>query len=1093
MKLVSWSVMAVIAVAVFTSIPSRCVAVTAPQHTPEQLAAFQEATSLLKQINQLYAAGKYSTAIPLAKRVLELIEKVVGANNPYYAMPLTLLANLYKAQGNYQQAQPLYEQALALRHKTLPANDPSIVINLQDLGDIYREEGKYQQAQSLLEQAKAIALQIWKTNDPRIANILNSLGMLYRQQGNYQQAQLLYKRALEIRQKATNVDDILVANSFNNLAELYEAQGKYKQAQPLFERALKITENAQGKNTPLVANSLNNLGDLYYLQGKYQEAQPLYQSALKIRESVLGAAHPDVATSLNSLGNLYYAQGDYRKAQPLDQRALEINEKAMGVDHPLVAISLNNLAELYEAQGNYQQAEPLLQHALTIREKAFGAEHPDVATSLNNLAALYYAQDNYQQAQPFYLRALAINEKALGADHPDVANTLSNLAALYDSQGQYQQAQPLYERALAIRKKVLSANHPLVALSLNNLAWLYSAQGNYQQAKLLYEQALGISKNVIGVNHPLVANSLNNLAWMYTAQGDISQATSFLNQGLTVEEYNLALNVAIGSELQKQYYIKTILATTDEAMSLSLQSAPNNPDAARLALTTVLRRKGRVLDAVANSLQILRTQLEDKPEAKKLFDQLQSVLQQQSGLISKGAFRQTADEYKTRLEQLEADRQKLEAQISSFSAEFRIETQPVELKTIRSRIPKDAALVEIVQYRPFNAKANKQQRWGKLRYAATVVRSDAEPKWVDLGEAEAIDNSVSSLRKALSSASSSNVQQLARALDQQVMTPIRPLLGNARQLIISPDGQLTLIPFEALRDEQDQYLIQRYAFSYLTSGRDLLRFDSAAQSRSEPVVLANIDYDKTATASQPNPSNLRGSLDERPSDWATVSCCTALQDTQEANTVKSLFPNAKILLGAEATKTALQQIHGPEILHLATHGLFFPDREISEPSINGTQQLPKFFKLENPLLRSGLALAGFNNRTKTPVGGDNGVLTAMEVAGLDLRGTQLVVLSACETGLGDVKVGDGVYGLRRALVIAGSQSQVLSLWSVGDEATSTLMVKYYQNLKAGQGRHEALQAAQRELLNTPKYQHPFFWAAFVPSGEWTPLHSEKRK
>jgi len=336
------------------------------------------------------------------------------------------------------------------------------------------------------------------------------------------------------------------------------------------------------------------------------------------------------------------------------------------------------------------------------------------------------------------------------------------------------------------------------------------------------------------------------------------------------------------------------------------------------------------------------------------------------------------------------------------------------------------------------------------------------------------------------------VQQLARTLDQQVMSPIRPFLGNARQLLISPDGELSLVPFEALKDEQGKYLIQRYAFSYLTSGRDLLRFESVTQSRGNPVVLANVNYDNaTVTTFKPNSSHLRGS-EQRPGNWATTTCCSSLDNQTEATAIKNVLPNAQILLGADATKTAVQQLHGPAILHLATHGLFFPNQEISlrESLGDGFDKQPpgKVLKLENPLLRAGLALAGFNKRKEKIEGGDDGVLTAMEIAGLDLRGTQLVVLSACETGLGDVKVGDGVYGLRRALVIAGSQSQVLSLWSVDNIATTALMSKYYQNLKAGKGRHEALQAAQREMLNTPNYQHPYFWASFIPSGDWKPLH-----
>ncbi len=203
--------------------------------------------------------------------------------------------------------------------------------------------------------------------------------------------------------------------------------------------------------------------------------------------------------------------------------------------------------------------------------------------------------------------------------------------------------------------------------------------------------------------------------------------------------------------------------------------------------------------------------------------------------------------------------------------------------------------------------------------------------------------------------------------------------------------------------------------------------------------------------------------------------------------IKAIFPETTLKLGQSATETAIKQLHSPSILHLATHGFFLSDPEVKLVNDEFGKQ-PKVLNLENPLLRSGLALAGANNRNQVSSGANDGVLTALEVAGLSLRGTQLVVLSACETGLGDVKVGDGLYGLRRALVIAGSQSQVLSLWKVSDAGTKELMVKYYQGLKAGKGRHEALRDAQLEMLKNPSYQHPFYWASFVPSGDWTPLH-----
>ncbi len=1051
------------------------------------------ATSLNNLALLYLAQGSYQKAEPLYLRALAILEKLLGKEHPDVATSLNNLASLYQAEGNYEKAEPLYLRSLEIREKVLGKEHPDVANSLNNLASLYRAQGSYQKAVPLYVRSLAIYEKVHGKEHPDVALSLNNLALLYLTQGNYEKAEPLYLRALAIREKVVGKEHPDVAQSLNNLAGLYQAQGSYEKAEPLYLRSLAIREKVLGKEHPLVATSLNNLAGLYSEQGSYQKAEPLLVRSLAIYEKALGKEHPLVASSLNNLAELYREQGSYEKAEPLYLRSLRIFEKVLGKEHPDVANSLNNLALLYYTQGSYQKAEPLLVRSLAIREKALGKEHPNVATALNNLAQLYKAQGNYKKAEPLFVRSLAIDEKVLGKEHPLVATALNNLALLYQDQGNYKKAEPLFVRSLAIREKALGKEHPNVATALNNLAFLYQAQGNYEKAEPLYVRSLAIIEKALGKEHPNVATSLNNLASLYQALNDITRATDFFRRGLTIQEHNLELIFAVGSEQRKQDYARTFTGTTDRIISLSLQKAGNNPTVARLALTTVLRRKGLVLDAVTDNIQTLRSQLANQPETQKLFDDWLNVNQQLSTLVYRGQGKQSPTEYQTQFKQLETEKQRLEEAISTKSAEFRTVTQPVELAAIQTTIPKDAALVEIVRYKPFNAKAKQAEKWGKPRYAAAVLRSSGEPKWVDLGDAATIDKSVADLRTALkqkppdpytyrvappANKPTQSLEQLARTLDQQVMAPIRPLLGDARHLLLSPDGQLTLIPFEALKDEQNKYLIQRYAFSYLTSGRDLLRFQLPSQSRSNPVVFANIDYDQQQTATA---SAMRGSENRRSADLASLQFGSLDNTKEEANKIKEIFPDTKIISGKQATEAVIKQLQAPSILHLATHGFFVPDQQQDFVETRNFASL----RLENPLLRSGLALAGINNRTKALSNNNDGVLTALEVAGLNLRGTQLVVLSACETGLGDVKVGDGLYGLRRALVIAGSQSQLLSLWVVSDEGTKDLMVKYYQNLKLGKGRHEALREAQMQLLKTPGYEHPYYWASFVPSGDWS--------
>ncbi|WP_347280011.1 tetratricopeptide repeat protein [Leptolyngbya sp. FACHB-8] len=787
---------------------------------------------------------------------------------------------------------------------------------------------------------------------------------------------------------------------------------------------------------------------------------------------------------------------DYRATEPLYQRSLSILESTLGENHPDVAISLNNLAELYRLQGNYEAAEPLYQRSLSIRESALGENHPDVATSLNNLALIYQAQGNYRAAEPLYQRSLSIYETALGENHPDVGSSLNNLASLYRVQGNYRVAEPLYQRSLSIRESALGENHPDVATTLNNLALLYRAQGNYRIAEPLYQRSLSIYESALGENHPNVALSLSNLSVLSWSQEDITAALMWMNRSAEIEETNLALMLAIGSEARKQAYLNTLAGTANRAISLHMQAAEEQPEAARLALTTLLRRKGRVLEATSDTFLALRQQL--TPENQALLEELRLVETQRASAV----FEDTVVDAE-RLRTLENRAEELQNLLAQRSAEFRAETQPATIAAVQQQIPADAALVELVRYQPYNPTASQQEQWGAPRYAAYVLQQGGEPRWVDLGEATPIDAQVFAFREALRS-SQSDVQRVARSLDAQLMQPIRALVGDATHLLISPDGQLSLIPFAALMDENNQYLVKRYTFTYLSSGRELLRTRRHTTPRQGAVLVANPDFGQ---AQFPVAARVEG---DRPAtgstrsvDFNTLTGFAPLPGTQqEAEAIVPLLPNLTLLEGSQATEERLKEVQGPSLLHIATHGFFLQDQEclaasnvrslgdataVIESTGDSTPCIPTPRTVENPLLRSGLVLAGVNGRSQRQGNREDGVLTAQEVAQLDLYGTQLVVLSACETGLGNVVNGEGVYGLRRAFGLAGAESQLMSLWKVDDTGTSQLMSRYYQRLMAGEGRSAALRDVQLELLNTGAYSHPYYWASFIFSGEWQPL------
>jgi CHAT domain-containing protein len=839
--------------------------------------------------------------------------------------------------------------------------------------------------------------------------------------------------------------------------------GKYQEALPLVQMALKIRESQLGPNHPDVAMSLNNLAVLYEKQGRYREAELIHQRSLKIEESQLGENHPNVALTLNNLAFLYHRQGRYAEAEPLFQRSLKIREQQLGPNHLDVALTLNNLAVLYEDQGRYAEVEPLYQRSLKIREQQLGLNHPDVAISLNNLAALYQGQNRNRDAEPLLKRALKIREQRLGADHLDVATSLNSLAFLYNQEGRRNEAESLYQRSLRIRESRLGPNHPDVAISLSNLALLYQNQGRNANAEQMLKQSLEIRAKQFGVGHPSVSLSLNNLAGFYQRQGRYSEALAFWHRGLESEEINLRANLLVGAEAQKQDYIKQFRKTIDVTISFHLQDQPNNPQAAELALTTLLRRKGRILDVTVNSLDRLRQNL--TPEDQKLLDQLIERTSQLAKLPYSPLQRNNPQQYREIFQALTQEVNERQSTLARRSAAFREETESATIAAIQQQIPHNAALVEIVRYQPLNIKAD--QQWGNDRYGAYILNRDGKITAVDLGEAKPIDQLISAFQADLQDPLI-DVRSTAQKLESAVMRPIRAQLPkHTQQILLSPDSQLNLIPFAALVDADNRYLIESYAISYLSSGRDLLRFTKSSMKSTAPLIVANPDYDnatKTTTAAQ---IANRRSIRFKRSGFDSL-----IGTEQEGRTIAQKLPGAILLTGAQATEAALQQVKSPRILHLATHGFFEP----GDVSVIG----------DNPLLRSSLALAGANTLNGGNSNSD-GIFTALEASQLNLQGTQLVVLSACETGLGDVANGEGIYGLRRAFALAGAQMQVMSLWKVDDAATQQLMVRYYDALLAGKGRSEALYLTQRGLLQDPQYSHPYYWASFIPSGNWQPL------
>jgi CHAT domain-containing protein len=647
---------------------------------------------------------------------------------------------------------------------------------------------------------------------------------------------------------------------------------------------------------------------------------------------------------------------------------------------------------------------------------------------------------------------------------------------------------------LRLAENALGQEHTSVTGYRNDLAMVYCTIGKYANGEALYRQSLAVHEQKAAMGNPAVQETLLGLARCSAAQAHTADAVKFQSQVSEIEERYVSLNLATGSEREKLAFLDNLNSRLSRNISLHVQIAPNDATARDLAVTSILRRKGRVQDAMSAGLAALRSRF--NTDDQKLFDQLNQTTAELARVVLSAPQEKTAAEREQRIKALEKRKEDLEEQIGQRSAGFYHQTAPVTLAAIRSDIPSGAALIEFAIYRPFDPKSPESPNaYGEPRYVAYVVRTDSEVRWSELGSAKEIDALVAQMRAAVRDPQRKDTQHLARELDTRVMQPIRPLLGDATRLLVSPDGELNLVPFAALVDEQGRYLIQRYSFTYVTSGRDLLRMQVARESKSSPLVVANPNFgaqalNETTVAVATNGTSSRSLSDTYFAPLAATE--------NEARSIQMLFPDATVLTGVKATETAVKEVAAPRILHLATHGFFLYDepavaptvaiaRDVSVPRARGSRSTPGAAS-ENPLLRSGLAFAGANLRNGK---GDDGILTALEASGLNLWGTKLVVLSACDTGVGEVRTGEGVYGLRRAFTLAGAESLVMSLWPISDFTTRTLMTSYYQNLKQGVGRGEALRQVQLDMLKKNPRLHPFYWANFIQSGDWGNLQGRR--
>ena len=976
------------------------------------------------------------------------------------------------------------------------------------------KQSKYAEAIEKLAESLRIRREVLGENDLQTAATESWLASMYRTAGDYEKAETLYEQALAVVTQVLGKEHPETATGLNNLAFVCTLRGDDQRAKSLYEQALAIRQRVFGQQHLNTATSLNNLGSVYRSLGSYDKAQAHFEQSLEIRNALLGADHPSTAAVLNNMAVAHLWQGHYDRAAPLYEQSLKIVRQTLGNDHGNTATCLCNLALLATMTGDYALAERRYDEALTIFRKTLGDSHPVTLQIEADLALLYTATGNTDQAQPLFEHSVERLASSLGAEHPATVRIRSNLALLYHRLGQDAEAEKLYQQCLKSRTKVLGAMHSETAASHLNLGRLYQDRGDLVEAETHYAQALAIQQDRLGREHAETAASLENLGLLQLTRGNDEAAQELIGECLAIRRRLLDVTAVVQTERQQLLMNQSVRGALDDWLSLPAVT----PEAAYAA---VLRWKGAVFLRQA-ALRALRTQ----PELAPLVERLQQV----SSQLARNSLGSAQDDQpavsQDRLQQLSEERQRLEVELSRNSqthlqANRLANLDPAELLRV---LPESTALVDILEYDRFlpppadERTAARRER----QFVAFVVRPDRDDiQRIELGAAGRIDGLVDRWHQESRDTANSPLTAPAQELRRVVWLPIAAHLEGIDTVLISPDGSLGKLPFAALPgSEPESYLLEERAVVLIPVPQTLVSLLAPVDESSEDapdssdpssmLILGGINYDYDAreamAAAQPAKRPGRRRAGRGLTNW------DALPGTRdEAAAIQNTFQrarplgNVKLLQDNIPTEETVQKL-APQYryLHFATHGFFAPeqlqsalDKRGHDGSRGGAGVNQAHFMGYLPGLLSGIALAGANK----PGEQDDGILTALEVSEMDLSEVRLVVLSACETGLGRVAGGEGLLGLQRSFQLAGAKSTIATLWQVNDSASRDVMSRFYENFWIEElDTIECLRQAQLEMLNDSKERAarlgrtqstvkkprtaPYYWAAFVLSGNW---------
>ncbi|MDZ4715384.1 MAG: tetratricopeptide repeat protein [Cytophagales bacterium] len=1037
---------------------------TQMREKPEGKKALASATSSIASL--FYARAHYARAEAYYREALALYDKTEKQSSMRYAETNLNLATLLADRGNFVEALTRIEESRKLIEAIYGAQHPMFLTAWNKLGTVFTQAGELTKAQSAFKEAALRMEALPRRPEKEWIIMTSGLAEIELRMGNYGKSDSLYAAVIKPYDAGTRLVDIYYSKALNNLAAVRQYQGRLSESLEIVRKSAAATRKLSGRSSLAYGIALENMALLRLRVGDLVGSKGELDSAMLIFERTLGKESMEYANGMISRGRYLQVTGDYTQAEPYFKGAREVIRKVKGDQDPSYAVVLNSLALLYQTLGNYRDAETLLLESKAIVEKSSGRMHQEYATAIQNLATLYQLEASYDKAEPLLKEALEIDRKNLGENHPQYAITLQNLATLYQKLGKRSEAQAMLEQVLQTTLQRFGKNHPSYITTLSNLAALYQDQGNYALAETTWKQCVELRRLVLGEDHPDYARSLYGLAGIYHAQGQWKKAKEYYEPVVMKYQKQVVEFFPALSEKEKGAFYAKIKPVFDAYQDFCIQYLRANPSESSVTLEKLYDLQLSTKAILLNATSKVRTRIlaSGDTELKETFKRWLGLKEEIVRYYN--ASQAEREQYRVDLSDMEGTANDLEKKLSAKSGAFRsqYDQETVTWKEVQRALREGEAAVEIIRIR-------KKYDKDSIYYIGIIVtRSSTSPELITWTLGAQLEG-----RRFKYHRNTIKHHYQDTISHSFYWRPLQDKLNPGTTVFLSCDGVFNKVNFNSLYEPiSRRFVIDDYRVRQLSNTRELIERDAGPRSTANTASLfgyADFNLGINDVVAHSSKGSLARSLGF---DQERIPVLPATE--KEVDEIQKLLLDNKWdahgYKRSEATEDNIKKSENPKLVHIATHGFFLSDLDVED---NAAAELTT-----NPLFRSGVLLAGAGVDRETSKSKEDGVLTAYEAMNLNLDQTELVVLSACETGLGEVRNGEGVYGLQRSFLVAGANNVLMSLWQVDDQATQELMHSFYTFWLKGATKQEAFRNAQ--LQTKEKYQIPYFWGAFVLIG-----------